>query len=105
VQVQPVRLVPRAEDRHGFDGDPGRKRHFGERSAVREAETQLAVRLPIDLVAPFVNGAMMPVAEHREIRQRGGATVRPVTDVMALAEARCAAGEPTAPIAVVERSP
>jgi hypothetical protein len=50
-----------------------------------------------------VDGAVMPPAERREIRQRGGATMRPVTDVMTLAEPRAAAREAAALIAMVQR--
>ena len=49
-------------------------------------ERQLAVRLSIDLVALLVDRAVVPATEHGEVRQRRGAAVGPVTDVMALAE-------------------
>jgi len=47
---------------------------------------QLAVGPSLDLIALFVDGAMMPTTEHREIRERRGASVSPVADVMTLAE-------------------
>ena len=47
----------------------------------------------------------MAAAEQGEIRQRGGAALRPVTDVMALAEADVAAGEAAASVAMLKRSP
>jgi len=40
---------------------------LGEQLAVRPAESQLSVRLSIDLIAFLVNGSMVPAAEHREI--------------------------------------
>ena len=46
----------------------------------------------------------MSPAEHREVRERGGSALGPVTDVMALAERHVAAREPAAVIAVVQRA-
>ena len=43
--------------------------------------------------------------QQREIRQRGGATIRPMPDVMTLAEAACAARETAGPVAIVQRPP
>jgi hypothetical protein len=40
----------------------------------------------LDLIALFVDGAVMAPAQHREIRKRRGAAVGPVAEVMALAE-------------------
>jgi hypothetical protein len=50
-----------------------------------------------------MDGAMVTPTEHREIRQRRRAAVRPVTDVMALAKAHAATREAAALIAVVKR--
>jgi hypothetical protein len=47
----------------------------------------------------------MPAAEEREVRERGRAAVRPVTEMMPLAEADAAAGEAATPVPMVERSP
>jgi hypothetical protein len=91
MQVKPGRLVSRSEDRDGIFAHLRRRRHVGERSAVRATESKLAVRLSIDLVALFVDRAVVPAAEHGEIRQRGGAALGPVTDMMALPEANPAA--------------
>src|SRR5437899_8906361 len=43
--------------------------------------------------------------QQREIRQHGGATIRPMPDVMTLAEAACAARETAGPVAIVQRPP
>jgi hypothetical protein len=102
MQVKPGRLVSRSEDRDGIFAHLRRRRHVGERSAVRATESKLAVRLSIDLVALFVDRAVVPAAEHGEIRQRGGAALGPVTDVMALADANLAAREAAAAVPVVE---
>jgi hypothetical protein len=72
VQVQPCRLVLREQIRHGIGGHPGRRRHSGQHSAVRAAELELAVRLPIDLVTILVNGAVMAATEDGKIRERRG---------------------------------
>ena len=77
----------------------------GRSLAVRSPELKLAVGLSIDLVALLVDGAVVPATEHREIRERRRAALRPVTDVVALSEADPAAREAAAPVAVVQRPP
>jgi hypothetical protein len=51
-----------------------------------------------------VNRAVMATAEQGEIRERGGAAVRPVADVMALTEWKPAARKAAASVAMVERT-
>src|SRR5437773_146228 len=82
-----------------------RRRHLGQRPPVRAAKPKLAVGLSIELVALLVNGAVVAGTEQGEIRERGGAPLGPVTEVMALAEPAPAAWEPAAVVAVVERPP
>src|SRR5207249_2113210 len=82
-----------------------RRRHVGQRPPVRAAEPKLAVGRSIELVALLVNGAVVAATEHGEIRERGGAPLGPVTDVMALPEPDPAAREPAAAVAVMERPP
>jgi len=105
VQVKPVRFVPRSEDLHGIAANLRRARDLRQNLAVRAAEPKLAVGLSIELIALLVDGTMMPATEHGEVRERGGASVGPVTDVMALAEANAAAREAAAAVSVVERPP
>jgi hypothetical protein len=50
-----------------------------------------------------VNGAVVPPTEHGEIRERGGAALGPMADVMALSEPNAAAWETAAVVSVVER--
>jgi len=52
-----------------------------------------------------VNGAVVPAAEQSEIRERGGASFGPVTDVMALTEANRAAREAAPAVSVMKRAP
>jgi hypothetical protein len=47
---------------------------------------------------------MMPAAEQREVRERRGASMRPVTEMMPLPEADTAAGKAATPIPMVERA-
>src|SRR5438093_6641587 len=105
VQVEPVRFIPRSEDFHRIAAHLRGMRALGQDLAVGAAETKLAIRLSIELVALLVDGAMVTAAEQSKIRQRSGAAVSPVTDVMALAEANAAAGEAAAAVSVVERPP
>jgi hypothetical protein len=69
---------------------------------VRVVELQLAVGQTLDTVALFVDRTMVPPTEHRQVRERGRPAVRPVPDVMTLAEAHAAAREATAAVPVVE---
>jgi hypothetical protein len=98
-------LVPRSENLHGIAGHHGRWRGLGQQLAVGATEPKLAVRLSIELVALFMDGAVMPAAEQGEIRQRGGAALRPVTDVVALADPNPAAREAAAAVPMMQRPP
>jgi hypothetical protein len=105
VQDKSFRIVPRSQDLDSIASHLRRPRDLGQEPAVRAAKPKLAVGLPIELVALLVNGAMVAAAEQSEIRERGGAALRPVTDVMSLAESDHATREPAAAVAVVERPP
>jgi hypothetical protein len=105
VQVKPVRLVPGSKNCNGIARHARRRRHFGENSAIRATEPKLAVRLAIDLIAFLVDGAVVPATEQGEIRERGGASIGPVTDVMALADPNPAAREAAAAVSMVEGPP
>ena len=105
MEIEPVRFVLRPEHLHRIDGHFGRRGDLGKEPAIRPAEAQRAVRLPVDLVALLVDGAVVPAAERGEVRQGGGASMGPVPDVMALAEPHSAAREAAAAVAMVERPP
>jgi len=97
--------VSRSQDLHCIARYFRRTRDLGQKPAVRAAEPKLVVGLSIDLVALLVNGAVVPPTEQGEIRKRGGASLGPVTDVMALAESHPAARETAAAVSVMERPP
>jgi hypothetical protein len=105
VETKPLRIVPRPERLDRIRGHRGRPRDVGQEPAVRPPEPERAVGLSIDLVALLVDRAVMPATEEREVRERGRATLRPVPDVMPLAEREPAAREAAAPVSRVERSP
>ena len=86
-------------------GNVRRRWHFGDEPPVGAIERERAIGLSFDAVALLVDGAVMPAAEHREIRQRGRAAARPMPDVMPLPDAHAAAGEATSAVAMVQRSP
>jgi hypothetical protein len=100
-----VRVVTRAERRDGISGHRGRHWHIRQRAAVRPPESESPVGAARDLKALLVHRAVMPAAQHREVRQRRRAAVRPVAEMMPLAMAHAAAGEPAAPVPMVERPP
>jgi len=104
VQVKSLRLMPRSQHVEGISWQRSNSRNLGKKSPVRTAESQLSVGVSLDLVALFVNRAVMPTTEDSEIRQCGGAAIRPVTDVMPLAEPGAASWEAAAAIAMVERA-
>ena len=103
MQDTPLRSVPRSQEVHGITGHVTRRRDLGQKLAVRAAEPKLAVGLSIDVEALLVNGAVVPPTEQGEIRKRGGASLGPVTDVMALAESHPTARETAATVSVMER--
>jgi hypothetical protein len=85
-------------------GDSIRERHFVQSSTVRTAEAKLAVCLAIDSIAFLVNRPMMPATQDGQVRQRGWASLSPVTDMMALSESHVAAGKATAAVSVMSRT-
>jgi len=105
MQAKSLRLVSRSKDLHGIAAHLRSRRDLGQEPPVRTAELKLAVRMSFELVALLVDGAMVATAEQREIRQRGRAALRPVTDVMTLPDANSAAGEAAATVAMVQRPP
>jgi len=83
----------------------GRRWHLGQRPAIRPPEPERPVGPARDLVTLLVHGPVMPTAEEREVRERRRTAVRPVAEMMPLAEADAAAGEAATAIPMVERSP
>src|SRR3972149_149279 len=77
----------------------------GRGPAVRPPEPERAVGLPIDLVPLLVNRAVVPATEQREVRERGRAALRPVAEVMPLAERQPAAREAAGPGPGGQRGP
>jgi hypothetical protein len=105
VQPKSLGIVSCAKDFNGIAGHLRRRRDLGQHPAVRPVEPQLAVRFSIDQVALLVDGAVVPATEQGQVRERGGTAVRPVTDVMPLAEPDPAPREATATVSMVERPP
>ena len=67
VQVDPGCLVARTQRVHRIARYRGRRRDLGQDLTVRATEAKLAIRLSIELIAFFVNGAVMPATEQREV--------------------------------------
>ncbi len=105
VQAEPLCVVPRPERLNRIGGYCGRRRDLRKGPAIWSPEPERAVRLSIDLVALLVDSAMVPTTQQREVRQRRRAALRPVLDVMALAEGHPAAREAAAAVPVVQRAP
>ena len=59
MEHKPFRFILRSHRLHRIIGHFRTKWDLGEQLAVRPAESQLSVRLSIDLIALFVNGSMV----------------------------------------------
>jgi len=81
--------------------DSSRDGHFGKNSTIRTAEAKLTVCSSNDPVAFLVNRSMMPATQEGQVRKRGGASVSPVMDVMALSESHVATRKATAAVAMM----
>jgi len=104
VETKALRFMSYPESLDGLFWHCGRRRHLGQRPAIRPPESQHPVRPARDLITLLVHGPMMPPAEQRKVRERGRPAVRPVAEMMPLAEAHAAAGEAATPVPMVERS-
>ncbi len=104
VQIEPLRLVPLSQVFYGIAGHLGRRWDLRQKPAVRAVETKFSTRFWIELIALFVDGTVVAATQKDEIRECRRAALGPVTDVMTLAEADSAAGEPTASVPMVERA-
>jgi hypothetical protein len=104
VQPKPRRLVALSQDAHGIRRNLRRSRHLGQKQAARPAELKLAIRLSVELITLFVDGAVMAATQKRQVRERRGAAVRPVPDVMALAKPHSAAREAATPVTMLKRT-
>jgi len=97
-------LVVTLSDRSDWiTGHRSRCRHLWQRVAIRPPELERPVGPARDLEALLVHRAMMPGTEHREVGQRRRAPVRPVAEMMPLAEADPAAREPAALVPMMKR--
>ena len=85
--------------------DSSRDGHFGKNSTIRTAEAKLTVCSSNDPVAFLVNRSMMPATQKGQVRKRGGASLSPVTDVMALSESHMTTGKATTAVSVMQRTP
>ena len=93
MQAEPLRVVLRAERLDRIGGNRGRGRDVGEQLAVRTPELQRAIGLSIDLIALLVHRAVMSPTEQREVRQRGWAALRPMTEVKLVHDGRQPLGD------------
>ena len=103
-EAEALRIVIRAECGDGISWHGGRCRHLGERPAVRPLELERPVRPTCDLIPLLVHRAMVPSTQEREIRERRGPAMRPVTEMMPLGKSAAAAREATPPVPMGERS-
>src|SRR5262245_33282346 len=93
-----TRITATGSRRHG-----GWQRHVMNDPPIGPPELKRAVRMALDLIALFVDCAMVPTTQKREIRELRGPALRPVTDVMSLPNTHGAAREATPRVPVVQR--
>jgi hypothetical protein len=105
VEVQPLRVVPGSERLGRIRRHRRRRRNLEQGPAVGSPEPARAIGLSIDLVALLVDRAMVSSAEQREVRERSRAPLRPMADVMPLAEREPAAREAATAVSVMECAP
>jgi hypothetical protein len=98
IEAKAVRVVTCTESLDGITRHRGRRRHHRQRAAIRSPEAERPVGPARDLVTLLVHRSVMPAAEECQVRERGRTAVRPVAEMMPLAEADAAAGETAAPI-------
>jgi len=101
VQAESLGFVQCAQELHGRIGILWRWRNVRQDPPVRPAELKLAVWQSLTLVAFLMNGAVVATAQEREVGEDGGPTVRPVANMMPLAEPHEAAGEPAAAVSML----
>ena len=104
VDTKALRVMRRAQGLDRITRHFGRRRPLRQRAPVRPPELERPVGPARDLIALLMDRPMMPTTEHGEVRECGGAAVRPVTDVMPLAEREPAAREAATLIPVMERA-
>ena len=68
VNTKALRVVPRTERLDGIGRHRRRRRAFGQDPAVRPSEAKLAVGLSLQIVALFVDCAVVPTTEEGEVR-------------------------------------
>jgi hypothetical protein len=100
VRTEPkaLRSVTGSQQSHRITVALARCRHFGERSTVRSPELERPVGPTRRLITLLVHGVMVPAAEKSQIRQRGGASLGPVVEMMPLGDTDAAAREATTPV-------
>jgi hypothetical protein len=81
--------------------DSSREWHFWKNSTVRTAKAKLTVRPSHDSIVFLVNRSMMPATQEGQVRKRGGASLSPVTDVMALPESHVATRKAATAVAMM----
>ena len=105
VETNPLYVVLRPEPIDRIGRHRSWRRYLGQDPTVRSPEAEGAVGLARDLIALLVHRAVVPATEQGQVRERGRAPLRPVTNVMPLREAAAAAREAAAAIPVVKRAP
>jgi hypothetical protein len=63
VQAEAISLILRPNGRHGVGGKVGRRRDFGDHSSIGPSELKRAIRPALELVAFFVDRAVVPATE------------------------------------------
>jgi len=84
--LKSLRLMSCVQRVNGISRHRGERRNFRQQPAVGPTEFQLSIGVSLDRVPLLVDGAVVSTTEQSKIRERRGAPVSPVSDVMTLAE-------------------
>ena len=101
MQIQALGFVACPDERNRIARHLRGHWNVRHRPTIRTREAQLAIRQALDGESFFVHRPVMATAQQREIRERRGATLCPVAEVVALPDADATPGEATAAVAMV----
>jgi hypothetical protein len=105
VDVKTERVVVRSDRCRGIVGHRGGRRHVGQERAIGSREAERSIGFPFHLEALLVHRTVVPATQHREVGERGGSSVGPVLDVMALPKRQATSRKAAATVPMLQRTP
>jgi len=100
-----MRFINGSQRRDHVSGDSREHRGIQQGLSVRPPKTERSIHLSRESIPILVDRTMMAPAQDHQIRECGRTAVRPVLDVMPLADGYMASGEPAVSIPMPECPP